>query len=94
MVSFDYDAFYNRKFTADFATYELNDRDNYQSIDAYNKFNTDTELTYAGHASGTNQSTTYKLYMEFQLNYARQFGKHDVTAMVLYNQMIIAIKQS
>lgn len=24
--------------------------------------------------------------MEFQLNYARQFGKHDVTAMVLYNQ--------
>ena len=86
MVSFDYDAFYNRKFTANFATYELNDRDNYQSIDAYNKFNTDTELGYAGHASGTNQSTTYKLYMEFQLNYARRFGKHDVTAMALYNQ--------
>lgn len=24
--------------------------------------------------------------MEFQLNYARRFGKHDVTAMALYNQ--------
>ncbi len=86
MGSFDYDAFYNRRFTAGFATYELNDRDNYQSMEAYNKFNTDTELAYAGHASGSNQKTTYKLYMEFQLNYARKFGRHDMTAMVLYNQ--------
>ncbi len=82
MVSFDYDAYYNRRFTASFATYELNDRMNYNSIDAYNMFNTDGELTYAG----DNQTTTYKLYMEAQLNYARQFGKHDVTAMMLYNQ--------
>ena len=82
MVSFDYDSYYNRKFTAGFATYELNDRDNFQSIDAYNKFNTDTELNYAGNS----QTTLYKLYMEYQLNYARKFGKHDVTSMVLYNQ--------
>ena len=82
MVSFDYNAFYNRKFTAGFATYELNDRNNYQYIEAYNQFNTDTELVYAG----DNQTTEYKLYMEAQLNYARKFGKHDVTAMVLYNQ--------
>lgn len=82
MVSFDYDAFYNRKFKADFATYELNDRNNSGSIDAYNPFNTDTELSYAG----DDQTTTYKLYMELQLNWARKFGKHDVTAMVLYNQ--------
>lgn len=82
MVSFDYDAYYNRLFRAEFATYELNDRNNYESIDAYNKFNTDTELAYAGHS----QTTIYKLYMEGQLNYARKFGKHDVTAMVLYNQ--------
>ena len=82
MASFDYDAYYNRLFSADFATYELNDRDNYQSIDAYNKFNVDTELAYAGHS----QITKYKLYMEAQLNYARRFGKHDVTAMTLYNQ--------
>lgn len=82
MVSFDYDAYYMRLFRADFATYELNDRNNYGSIDAYNQFNTDTELAYAG----DNQTTTYKLYMEFQLNYARKFGKHDVTAMALYNQ--------
>ena len=32
MASFDYDAYYNRKFTADFATYELTDRNNYNSI--------------------------------------------------------------
>lgn len=82
MLSFDYDAYYNRKFTANFATYELNDRNNPASIDSYNRFNTDTELTYAG----DNQTTTYKLYMEAQLNYARKFGRHDVTAMVLYNQ--------
>lgn len=82
MLSFDYDAYYNRKFTAGFATYELNDRANFGSIDAYNRFNTDTELTYAGDT----QTTTYKLYMEAQVNYARRFGVHDVTAMVLYNQ--------
>lgn len=82
MVSFDYNSFYNRKFTAGFATHELNDRNNFQSIDAYNKFNTDTELSYAGNQ----QTTLYKLYMEYQLNYARKFGKHDITGMVLYNQ--------
>lgn len=84
MVSFDYDAYYNRKFTANFATYELSraNRNNYNSVDSYNVFGSDTELVYAG----DNQTTTYKLYMEAQLNYARQFGKHDVTAMLLYNQ--------
>ena len=82
MVSFDYDAYYMRAFNADFATYELNDRTNYNSIDAYTQFNTDTELAYLGN----NQTTTYKLYMEFQLNWARKFGKHDITAMALYNQ--------
>lgn len=81
MVSFDYDSYYKRLFSADFATYELNDRDNYTQIDAYNRFNTDGELAYSKATS-----TTYKLYMEAQLNYARSFGKHDVTAIVLYNQ--------
>lgn len=81
MVSFDYDSYYKRLFKADFATYELNDRDNYTQIDAYNRFNTDGELAYSKETS-----TTYKLYMEAQLNYVRSFGKHDVTAMVLYNQ--------
>lgn len=82
MASFDYDSYYKRLFTASFATYELNDRTNNQSIDAYNQFNTDTELAYAG----DNQTTLYKLYIEFQLNYARKFGLHDVTGMLLYNQ--------
>lgn len=81
MASFDYDSFYKKMFKADFATYELNNRNNYESIDAYNQFNSDGELTYS-----KDNSTTYKLYMEAQINYARQFGKHDVTAMVLYNQ--------
>lgn len=81
MVSFDYDSYYKKMFKANFATYELNDRDNYESMDAYNQFNSDGELAYS-----KENSTTYKLYMEAQVNYARQFGKHDVTAMVLYNQ--------
>lgn len=82
MVSFDYESFYNRQFQAGFATYELNDRNNYTSLSAYNQFNEDEELAY----SGDGQTSTYKLYMEAQLNYARKFGKHDVTAMLLYNQ--------
>ena len=82
MVSFDYNAYYNRQFTANFATYELINTAAPGVIDSYNQFNTDSELGYAG----DNQTTTYKLYMEYQLNYARKFGKHDVTAMLLYNQ--------
>lgn len=82
MLSFDYDAYYNRLFTAGFATYELNDYNNPNSLSSYNKFNTDTQLAYAG----DNQTTTYKLYMEAQVNYARTFGKHAVTGMLLYSQ--------
>ncbi len=81
MLSFDYDSYNNRYYYASFATYELNDRSNYGDIDAYNRFNTDGELT------GTqSQRAVYKLYMEAQLNYARKFGKNDVTGMLLYNQ--------
>ncbi len=82
MMSFDYDSYYNRRFTSEFATYELNDRENFQSIDAYNKFNVDTEMAYAGN----DQTTRWKLYFEFQLNYARSFGLNEITAMMLYNQ--------
>jgi TonB-linked SusC/RagA family outer membrane protein len=82
MTSLDYNASYRRPFTATFATYELNDRNNYQSIYAYNKFNVDSKLAL----SGASNSNTMKLYLEFQLNYARTFGRHDVTAMMLYNQ--------
>lgn len=82
MVSFDYNSYYKRMFQANFATYELTDRNNYQSILGYNKFNQDTELAYSGYSN----TTTYKLYLEAQVNYARKFGKHDVTAMLLYNQ--------
>lgn len=82
MVSFDYESFYNRHMNATFATYELNDRNNPNSLSSYTKFNDDSELAY----NGDGQTSTYKLYMEAQLNYARKFGKNDVTAMVLYNQ--------
>lgn len=83
MVSFDYDSYYRKLFSRNYAVYELMSasRDNYESIDAYNKVNTDGQLGYS-----KSSSTTYKLYMEAQINYARKFGKHDVTAMVLYNQ--------
>ena len=82
MVSFDYNSYYNRKFTANFATYQLLNTAAPNMKDSYNPYNTDTELAYAG----DDQTSTYKLYMEFQLNYARKFGKHDITAMLLYNQ--------
>ncbi len=81
MVSFDYDSFNKKLYSKSFATYELNDRDNYDDIDAYNRFNSDGEL-----AGSQDRNAIYKLYMEAQINYARKFGKHDVTGMVLYNQ--------
>lgn len=88
MLSFDYENYHRNLYSAGFATYELNDRDNYTSIDAYNKFNTDTELEVkkGEQDNKENRNTLYKLYMEAQVNYARQFGKHDVTAMMLYMQ--------
>jgi multidrug efflux pump subunit AcrB len=63
MVSFDYNAYYNRKFTASFATYELINSAQPLLQSSYNQFNTDSELGYAG----DDQTTTYKLYMEYQL---------------------------
>ncbi len=81
MASFDYENYHRNNYTKSFATYELNDRDNYMSIDAYNKFNTDGTL-----AAAAENFTVYKLYMEAQLNYARTFGENDVTAMLLYMQ--------
>ncbi len=81
MFSFDYENNHTNYYTRDFATYELNDRTNYTSKTAYNQFNTDTEL-----ANSYDFTSIYKLYMEYQINYARKFGKHDVTGMVLYMQ--------
>ena len=81
MASFDYDSYDKTLYGASFATYELNNRDDFGNIDAYNRFNTDGEL-----AGSKDSYTIYKLYMEAQINYARKFGKHDVTAMALYNQ--------
>jgi TonB-linked SusC/RagA family outer membrane protein len=82
MFSFDYDSWYRRLFEAEFATCELLSYDN----GAYNfaKYNNDTELAYAG--EDDNQTTTMKLYAEFALNYARTFGIHEVTGLLLYNQ--------
>lgn len=81
MLSFDYENLHRNNYTRNFTTYELNDYADYESLTAYNKFNTDTELTH-----GSEFTSIYKLYMEAQVNYARKFGKHDVTAMALYMQ--------
>lgn len=82
MASFDYENYHQNRYTKSFATYELNDRDNYTQIDAYNKFGTDAPM-----ASAYSTHALYKLYMEAQVNYKRLFAqKHDVTAMVLYMQ--------
>lgn len=80
-ISFDYDNSHRNWYRANFATYELNDRDNFTMMEAYNQFNADTQLAHS-----VTFASIYKLYMEAQLNYARKFGVHDVTAMVLYMQ--------
>ena len=82
MASFDYENWHRNKYTQSFATYELNDRDNYEQLDAYNKFGTDNPM-----ASAYDSYSLYKLYMEAQVNYKRVFNNvHDVTAMALYMQ--------
>lgn len=87
MVSFDYDSMNRKLYSKSFATYELmrddsgNPLGDIGQIDSYNRFNADGEL-----AGSQTKHALFKLYMEAQLNYARTFGKHDVTAMVLYNQ--------
>lgn len=87
MMSFDYENYHRNNYTRNFATYEPADRANYgeanyQTMDAYHKYNADTNLT-----NGYDKFALYKLYMEAQLNYARTFNEvHDVTAMVLYMQ--------
>ena len=80
-ASFDYENYHRNLYSKSFATYELNDRSNYTSIDAYNKFNTDGTL-----GASSSHYTIYKLYLEAQLNYARTFGNHDLTGMLLYMQ--------
>ncbi len=82
MMSFDYESYHRTTYSKNFATYELNDRDNYESIEAYNRFNTDTQLK-----NSRQSNSIYKLYMEAQLNYNRTFNDlHEVTAMALYMQ--------
>ena len=44
MASFDYESYHRTTYSRSFATYELNDRNNYESIDAYNRFRTDGQL--------------------------------------------------
>ncbi len=83
LVSFDYNTMYDRRFTANFATYELIDRNNPDLATSYTRYGEDSELTYAGNT----QETTMKLYMEYALNYSRNWdGVHNVGALLLYNQ--------
>jgi TonB-linked SusC/RagA family outer membrane protein len=81
MVSFDYTSLDRTTYEKEFATYELNDPANYTNIDAYNRFNADGEMT-----ASKRTNTNLKLGMEAQVDYARRFGAHDLTAMVNYNQ--------
>ncbi len=83
MVSYDYDQTYDRRFYAGFATYELIDKDNPDDDDSYTMYNEDEELSN----ESNDQTTYYKLYMEYALNYSRTFkDKHSVTGLLLYNQ--------
>jgi TonB-linked SusC/RagA family outer membrane protein len=82
MVSFDYQSMDRTNFMMDIATYELADRNNYNAIEAYTRFNADGEMN-----TTKRTNTDLKLGMEAQINYARRFSDvHDVTAMVNYNQ--------
>lgn len=78
MLSFDYDSYNRKLYSKSFATYQLTDTSNPSELKSWNRFNSDGEL-----AGSQSHAADYKLYMEAQVNYARTFGKHDVTGMVL-----------
>lgn len=82
MASFDYESYYDRRFGAGFATYELIDKTDPSSTSSYTQYNEDEELSY----SGNTQTVSMKFYMEGALNYARDFGSHKLTGLLLYNQ--------
>lgn len=81
MLSFDYNSYNRKLYSKSFATYQLTDTSNPGELKSWNRFNSDGEL-----AGSQSHAADYKLYMEAQVNYARTFGRHDVTGMVLYNQ--------
>jgi len=84
MLSMDYFSDYDRRFAQGFATYEYNTAlgGDFMDINSYNKFNEDSPLVNWAN----NQTTSMKTYMEFALNYNRNFGKNEVTGLFLYNQ--------
>ena len=87
MGSFDYQSYYNRGFTSEFATYELvnragdlSDRSNYR------QYGMDSPLSLGG-SNTDNQGASYRVYLEAGLNWERKFDDlHEWTAMLLYNQ--------
>lgn len=80
MISFDYDSYYKKLYSKSFKVYELNGVDA-EGNPTYTTQGADTEL-----ARSTASSAEMKFYQEYQINWARKFGKHDWTAMALYNQ--------
>ena len=48
------------------------------------KYGTDSQLSYGEPDNGFSKARNW--YMELALNYARKFGDHNVTALLLYNQ--------
>ncbi len=82
MLSFDYYNQYDRRFSNTFATYELINRSAPELESSYSQYSLDGELAYAGNT----QVTSMKTYMEFAVNYARSFGVHNVSGLLLYNQ--------
>lgn len=79
--SYDYYSFAGINRHKQFAVKQYLGKDPVTGEDKYTVFREEQPLGY-GVGNGSNRA----LYTEFITNYARSFGKHSVTGMVLYNQ--------
>lgn len=57
---------------------------------AYRKNGSDSQLSYSRNTDGEGKSRDW--YMEVALNYNRKFGDHNVTGLLLYNNLNVIIR--
>ena len=80
-ISFDAYNFTSNRFTRTPNCYMPIGRDSEGKIIWQQTFTGSESLTYSNSSSGT-----MSIYLEAGINYKRSFGRHDVSAMLLYNQ--------
>ncbi len=83
-LAFDDNGSMNRNYQEDFAVYEYN-----MANDSYAEFGEYRPLEYAW----GNVYNTRKIYYELRMNYARRFGNHNFTGLLLGNRDLMIVDE-